>query len=71
MNIELGLITKILEDKDFQKVKDKQIKAYYLDKEHRKYFTFIEDFFNANGTVPTVGELREGKLYTVKSFFAV
>ena len=32
MNIELGLITKILEDKDFQKVKDKQIKAYYLDK---------------------------------------
>ena len=54
MNIELGLITKILEDKDFQKVKDKQIKAYYLDKEHRKYFTFIEDFFNANGTVPTV-----------------
>lgn len=54
MNIEIGLITKILETKDMSLVKDKQIKAHYLSKEYRKAFSFIDDFYFNNGTVPTV-----------------
>ena len=54
MNIEQGLITKILESKDMTLVKDKQIKAHYLSKEYRPAFKFIDDFYFKNGTVPTV-----------------
>ena len=54
MNIEQGLITKILESKDMALVKDKQIKAHYLSREYRPAFKFIDDFYFKNGTVPTV-----------------
>ena len=54
MNIEQGLITKILESKDMTLVKDKQIKAHYLSKEYRGAFKFIDDYYFKNGTVPTV-----------------
>lgn len=54
MNVEQGLITKILETKDMTLVKDKQIKAHYLSREYRSAFKFIDDFYFKNGTVPTV-----------------
>ena len=54
MNVEQGLITKILETKDMTLVKDKQIIAHYLSREYRSAFKFIDDFYFKNGRVPTV-----------------
>lgn len=54
-DIEVGLITKILESGDFVAVKDKQIKPYFItDGENRKAFKFINDYYLKNGTVPTI-----------------
>lgn len=54
MNVDVGLISKILQDKDFLVVKDRQIRPYYFDREYREQFKFIEKFFMQNGTVPTL-----------------
>lgn len=54
-NIEVGLISKILETGDFITIKDKQIKPYFItDGDNRKAFKFINDFYLKNGTTPTV-----------------
>lgn len=71
-DIEVGLISKILESKDFISVKDKQIKPYFLSEgENRQAFKFINDYFMKNGEVPTVRifsqKFPEYKLDTYKS----
>lgn len=54
-DVEVGLITKILESGDFIAVKEKQIKPYFItDGENRKAFKFINDYYLKNGTVPTI-----------------
>lgn len=54
-DIEVGLISKLLESGDFVAVKEKQIKPYFLtDGENRKAFRYINDYYLKNGTVPTV-----------------
>lgn len=59
-DIEVGLISKILESGDFITVKDKQIKPYFLsDGDNRKAFKFISDYFLKNGEVPTVRVFRQ------------
>lgn len=59
-DVELGLISKILESKDFISVKDKQIKPYFLTEgENRKAFKYINDYFMKNGEVPTVRVFKQ------------
>lgn len=59
-DIEVGLISKVLETTDFVTVKDKQIKPYFLtDGLNRKAFKFINDFYLKNGTVPTVRVFKQ------------
>lgn len=54
-DIEIGLISKILETGDFVTVKDKQIKPYYITEGlNRKAFKYINDFYLKNGCTPTV-----------------
>lgn len=41
-NIEIALISKVIETGDFQYVKDRQIRKYYMDKEFQPMFEFLE-----------------------------
>lgn len=53
-NIEVCLISKLLESGDFLAIKDKQIKPYFFtDGDNRKAFNFINEYFSKNGKVPT------------------
>lgn len=59
-DIEVGLISKILESGDFVAVKDKQIKAYFIsDGDNRKAFKYINDFYLKNGSVPTIRVFKQ------------
>lgn len=54
-NIELGLLSKILETGDVVSVKEKQIKPFFFtDGANKKAFKFISDYFLKNGVAPTV-----------------
>ena len=54
MSVEIGLISKLLETKDYDILKDKQITAKYFEKEYQPCIRFIDDFYMKNGTVPTI-----------------
>ena len=54
IDIEKGLISKLLECKDILPVKDRQIKYYYFSKQYRDAFKYIDKFYVKNGTTPTV-----------------
>ena len=59
-DIEIGLISKILESGDFIAVKDKQIKPYFItDGENRKAFRYINDYYLKNGSVPTIRVFKQ------------
>ena len=53
-DIEVGLISKILESGDFLAVKEKQIKPYFItDGDNRKAYRFINDYLsNSFRTLP-------------------
>lgn len=54
-NIELGFISKLLETGDILTVKDKQIKnKFFSDKELKKAYKYINDFYMQNGVAPTI-----------------
>lgn len=53
INIERGIISKLLETGEMSIVKDKQIKAYYFSKDNREVMKYLEDYFMKNGSLPT------------------
>lgn len=53
-NVEVGLISKLLETKDILSIKDSQIKSTYFTGEHRRAFQYIYDSVLTDGEVPTV-----------------
>ena len=59
-DIEIGLISKVLETGDFITVKDKQIKPYFLTEgTNRRAFKYINDFYLKNGVVPTIRVFKQ------------
>lgn len=59
-DVEIGLISKVLETGDFVTVKDKQIKPYFFTEgTNRRAFKFINDFYLKNGVVPTVRVFKQ------------
>lgn len=52
--IEVGLISKLLETKEYDVLKDKQITLQYFEEDYKECMKFIDTFYMQNGTVPTV-----------------
>lgn len=52
-DIEIGLLSKLLETGDLSTLEDKQIKPYYFTGDNKKAFTFIKNYYKKNGSVPT------------------
>ena len=68
-NVEVGLISKLLETKDILSVKDSQIKATYFSGENRRAFQFIYDSVLTDGEVPTVRAFeRKFPSYNLESY---
>lgn len=53
INIERGLISKLLETGDMSLINDKQIKAYYFSKDGRSVFKYLSEYYLKNGEMPT------------------
>lgn len=58
MDIEKGFITKLLETKDMNFVKDQQVKSSFLYGKHKQAYRYIENSFIENGEIPTVRAFR-------------
>lgn len=54
IDIGKGLITKILETKDFVSVKEQQVKPSFLYGKDKRAFQYLNDYYISKGEVPTV-----------------
>lgn len=52
-NVEVGFISKLLEDKDMKMLKDQQIKPSFFTGDNRRVFVFIQNTFIDSGEIPT------------------
>lgn len=52
-DIERGLISKLVETKDINLIKDLQIKTMYFSGKHQKVFKYINDLYLSTGEFPT------------------
>ena len=57
-NIELGFISKLIENKDMKLLKDLDIKSSFLTGENKRVFLFIQKSFKETGEVPTYRVLK-------------
>lgn len=58
-NIECGFISKLLETKDINLVKDLQIKPHFFGGEAKKIFNYLNEFYLKNGSLPTVRAFKQ------------
>jgi replicative DNA helicase len=54
MDLERGFISKLLETKDMNFVKDEQIRPHFLYGKHKQAYYYIEEYFVESGEVPTL-----------------
>lgn len=59
IDVEVGLITKLIESKEFGLVKDHQIKPMYFTGDNESVFMFIQEFYMENGEVPTERVMKD------------
>lgn len=58
-NIEVGLISKLLETKDITTVKDMQIRPMFFSGENKKVFKYLNDTYMQSGSLPTVRVFKQ------------
>ena len=58
-NIELGFISKLIENKDMKLLKDLDIKSSFLTGENKRVFVYIQNSFRETGEVPTSRVLEQ------------
>lgn len=54
MSVEVELLSKLLETKEYDVLKDKQITPQYFEDTYKPCINFIDDFYMKNGVVPTI-----------------
>ena len=59
IDVERGLVTKLLETKDMMLVKDLQIKPFFFSGESRRVFDYIEKYYMENSEIPTVRLVKQ------------
>ena len=52
--VEVALISKLLETKDYDTLKDKQITLQYFEEDYKDCMKFIDKYYMQHGLVPTV-----------------
>ena len=52
--VEVALISKLLETKDYDTLKDKQITLQYFEEDYKDCIRFIDNYYMQHGLVPTV-----------------
>ena len=52
--VEVALISKLLETKDYDTLKDKQITLQYFEEDYKDCIRFIDKYYMQHGLVPTV-----------------
>ena len=52
--VEVALISKLLETKDYDTLKDKQITLQYFEEDYKDCMKFIDNYYMQHGLVPTV-----------------
>lgn len=59
IDVQVGLITKLLETKDIITVKDLQIKPMFFSGENKQVFSYIDKYYQVNNDVPTVRLIKQ------------
>ena len=59
IDVERGLITKLLETKDIITVKDSQIKPFFFSGESRKVYEYINKYYMDNNDIPTMRLVKQ------------
>lgn len=54
LNVERGIISKLLETGDMALLKDKQIKPYYFSKDNKPVMKYLEEYFLSTGELPSI-----------------